>query len=126
VDFDPRSLVNIHDRSRPSIAFLGGAMAWLFHFLLLYLFGEWGCRGSLVGVFWWVIGTTAVFGAVATLSLMESLRLRRLTRLKHSAHEEDRIRSNDFFADFGLVSNAIFLLTIVVQALPVFFLMENC
>jgi hypothetical protein len=126
VDVAPKFIVKIADRSRPSIAFLGGALAWLIHFLFLYLFGEWGCRGSLLGVFWWVLGVTVLFGGIAAVSLLESVRLRRLTRLKHGATDEERIRANDFFADFGIISNAIFLLTIVVQALPVFFLMETC
>jgi hypothetical protein len=101
----------------------GGGAAWLLHFIAIWICAEFGCISGLgrpgpLGislVAWLVLAFTGIFIMLGNLALYNSW------RLCHHKHALER-----FVARCGLVLNAMFLLIIAVQSVPVFFYLKSC
>jgi hypothetical protein len=111
--------------------FLGGAIAWLLHLLAAYAVAEFGCVagwGEFLGqplVVWLILGLTAPLLAIACLALLVGYRYER-----RFANQEPRgLEAQDpgvALVRYGVVANALFILTILAETLPVFFFLRGC
>jgi hypothetical protein len=101
----------------------GGGVSWLLHFIAIWVCAEFGCISGLgrPGPFgvsivaWLVLACTVLFLALCGLALRISWSLR-----------QRQGSSEPFVSGCGLALNAIFLLVIAVQSIPVFFHLKNC
>lgn len=102
-----------------------GGLAWLLHFLSIWVAAEFGCLSSFARpglggvsvVAWIVLLLSAVFVGLAGFAAFRSCR-----RTPVTAGDG----SDAFLGRFARVANGIFLLIIVVETLPVFFYLKDC
>lgn len=103
---------------------LGGAIAWTLHLFITYTIGEFSCVAAgtvfsflgLTAAAWGLIAVTIACLAISVLALWPAWGW-----MKGGA-KGNRL----FVARTGLITNAVFIVTIVAQALPPFFLMRGC
>lgn len=102
-----------------------GGLAWLLHFLSIWVAAEFGCLSSFarpgVGgvsvVAWIVLGISAVFIGLAGYAAYGACRRMPVTGADGS---------EAFLRRFARVANGIFLLIIAAQTLPAFFYLKDC
>jgi hypothetical protein len=110
---------------------MGGAVAWLAHFLAAWLIAEFGCimaAGRPPVAF---ISTTAVLLIVATVICLAAAlaatvvghRAGRSLR-EEGAGSDDRV--SYFMAKGGAISSGLFAFFIAVQSIPIFFFLDHC
>lgn len=105
--------------------FWGGGLAWLLHFLTIWVAAEFGCLSALSRpgpagvslVAWVVLGLSAFFIGIALWGLLTSPA--RMVAL-------DTVETDLFVRRFARVANVIFLLVIVAQTVPAFFYLKDC
>jgi len=125
------SHMNPNETSAPANRFLlwscmwGGGLAWLLHFLAIWICAEFGCLGG-----WGVAGPLEI-SRVAWLVLTVSGVCLALAGLASYASWHWCSRNSDsgieaFVARYGTVANPVFMLVIAVQTLPVFFHLRDC
>ena len=119
-------------RLRIWFVLFGGGVAWTAHLLLAYALAEFGCiaglghRSGPMGISelsWALLGVSALMVALAVWALVISFALR---RLHDDAAETDEGLTAGYIARFGVVTNSVFLLVILVQSLPIFFYLGQC
>jgi len=101
----------------------GGGVAWLLHFLAIWICAEFGCISGLgvpgmLGisrVAWLVLVLTVVFLMPAGLAFYASWRWC-----------PRQPGPGTFVSHCGMAANASFMLVIAVQSLPVFFHLRSC
>ena len=105
--------------------FWGGGLAWLLHFLTIWVAAEFGCLSALSRpgpagvslVAWVVLGLSAFFIGIALwISLTAPSRMVAL----------DTVETDLFVRRFAQVANVVFLLVIVTQTVPAFFYLKDC
>ncbi|MEX0653695.1 MAG: hypothetical protein WD534_00950 [Phycisphaeraceae bacterium] len=111
-------------------AMFGGAVAWLVHFLGIYLLGEFGCHTTLrdvtflrlTGVAWSILAVTVLMFALAVAALLAAHHNQRLIA-DQLPDARDNLR---FAAHLGRISNTLFAGVILFQTLPVLFYLGGC
>jgi heme/copper-type cytochrome/quinol oxidase subunit 2 len=113
-------------------AFVGGGIAWTFHLLAIYAIGEFGCvsgfdqkmYSGISGVAWLLIlvsGLSILPAIGATcVGFVDARRDRR--QAEHSPNDE----GERYLSSFGWPLNALFVLIIFVESLPVFAYLGGC
>lgn len=102
-----------------------GGLAWLLHFLSIWVAAEFGCLSSFarpgVGgvsvVAWIVLGLSAVFIGFAGYAFY---------RANHRPPATGSDDSEAFLQHLARFANGIFLLIIAAQTLPAFFYLKDC
>lgn len=120
---------------RPTLWFTlwAGAVAWLFHLLLVYGIAEFGCRAGwgtreLLGLnwVWWsllaVTVATLILASSATVVGWRQARLSRALAPDLNAEHHARL----FTARAGWITSGLFVVIILVQTIPLFFFLEDC
>jgi hypothetical protein len=126
----PSAIDSPAERRALWFALLGGAVAWLVHFLIIYLIGEFGCIAGLDR--FGLAGISGVALAVLgiTLPMLALAGLATLTALRRARPGGDRTGDTPgpahYMAHVGLWSNLLFILIIVVQTIPVFYYLRTC
>lgn len=120
-----------HDVSRAAlwVGVLGGALAWLVHFLLAYVIAEWGCVPlvpgvrvlGLTGTIWLLLIVSAVMFAIACASALIARRSR--ARLPDPGGEGG---AEPFMARLGVQLSALFAFIIAVESVPIFYFLSGC
>lgn len=114
-------------------ATLGGGVAWLSHLILAYVVAEFGClaglgREQFAGisvVTWLLFAMTGLTLGLAMAATVVAWRNRhRLLRMR-GAPSESR-EAEDFTSRFGLITDALFVLIIAVQSVPIFYFLREC
>lgn len=132
--------------------FLGGAIAWTIHLLAAYAIAEWVCVSRVFAVerflgvaivAWLLIGvsilTALVAGAATWVAYLHSApgirgssqlsvvgsRLRESLLLTDNRQPTTDNRLQEL-AQIGWVMSALFLFTILVQSIPIFYWLEGC
>jgi hypothetical protein len=121
----------MRERSKIWFAFLGGALAWTLHLMGTYALSEGFCRSGLhqisflgLGLMIWGLGLLTLLALAVTLSALWIARRQQLSSLANV-----RAGSGDIFlfmARSSLLANALFLIVIVAQSLPIFILGRSC
>ncbi len=111
--------------------FLGGAIAWLFHLFAAYAISEFGCvagwgrfRGFPV-VVWLILGITVPLLAIALCALVVGYRYERPSPFRE-ARILDARDPDVALVRYGIVANALFILIILAETLPIFFFLMGC
>ena len=115
-------------------ALLGGAVAWAGHLMIAYAIAEFGCVAGLghryvlgiTVVSWMLLAISAAMTALAAAALLISYRIRDRGPSAPATPDPDDDPTREFVARFGLISNGLFLLTILVQSVPVFYYWGRC
>jgi hypothetical protein len=111
--------------------FLGGAIAWLLHLLTAYALAEFGCVsgwGGFLGlplVVWLILGFTLPLLAIAVGALLVGYRYEK----RFAGLEPRGLEARDpglALVRYGVVANALFILTILAETVPVFFFLRGC
>ena len=115
---------------------LGGAVAWLIHFLAAYAISEFGCvaewgdrlwMGISVAA-WLLIAMTAATTALAAAALLTAHWVRR--RIGGSVEDlpdsEGIVASAPYMAYIGWVLSVLSLVIILVQSVPILYWLEDC
>ncbi len=103
---------------------LGAAVAWFVRFVVVWAVSEFGCMDSAEGFLGFdgpmipLTVATLPFLALAVAALVVSWRLYR--------RQDVRERSDLFMIKAGLITNAIFVLIIIVETVPVFTFLDIC
>lgn len=118
--------------SRPALwtGLWGGALAWLVQFIAIWIISEFGCllapeREVLPGltlVAFLVVIVSALCLGVAFFSTMLAWNARAVLR----GAEGERRGTERFIANAGLLASGLFVVVIIIQAVPVFFYLEQC
>lgn len=103
----------------------GGGLAWLLHFLSIWICAEFGCIGTpdLPAIFgisrvaWLVLILSVLFLGLAGAATLRSW-------VKAPDHTPDS--PDAFLYRCGKVANPFFLFVIAVQTLPAFFYLNDC
>lgn len=124
----------IEDGVRPWqlwIGLLGGAIAWLVRFLLVYVIAEWGCVPPLpevrmlgmTGTAWLLLlVSVAMFVAACAAAVLAH----RSARTHRQDADDDRTTPGRFMARTGLLLSALFAFIILVETIPIFFFTSHC
>lgn len=117
-------------------ALLGGAVAWLGHFLLAYAISEFGCVAGwgdvrwagLSGVTWALIAVTVLAVAVAVLSILVAhLARRKLQDQPLDAPGEPGVAAaGRWMARAGFIAGVVSLVIILVQSIPILYWLGGC
>jgi hypothetical protein len=121
--------------SRPALWFTlwSGAVAWLLHLLLVYGIAEFGCGSGLgdrhvlgISVVAWLLlavtAATMLLALAATFVGWRSARQSQEVEPDLSAEHHARL----FTARAGWITNSLFAVVIVIQAIPIFFFLRDC
>jgi hypothetical protein len=121
--------------SRRSLRFatLGGGIAWLLHLVLAFSIAEFGCLAGLgkvqvVGlsvVTWMLLVMSALTLALGLAATGMAWRNRRRLLLAWGERSESH-EAEDFTSRLALITNAIFVVIIVVQTIPIFYYLREC
>lgn len=112
---------------------MGGALAWLAHFLIAYVIAEWGCLAGLGEVRW--LGLTIVAWLLIALSvamLLASIAAAvvayRCSRRapEHGAHSIGAPGFAGFMTRTGFIMNVLFALIIAVESIPIVYYWNHC
>lgn len=121
----------MRERSRIWFAFLGGALAWTLHLMGTYALSEGFCRsglaqGSLMGlsVMLWGLALLTLLAVAVTGAALWMARRQHLASLADIRGEQGDIFL--FMARSSLLMNALFLIVIIAQTLPIILLGRNC
>jgi hypothetical protein len=127
----PRDKFN---RFRLWFGLLGGALAWLTHFMIAYGVAEFGCVGNLGSytalgislVAWVVLVMSAVTLAIAVLASLTAYRTsNRLVAMKNEG-SGTAFEAELYTAKAGWITSGLFALVIVVETLPIFYFLQDC
>jgi heme/copper-type cytochrome/quinol oxidase subunit 2 len=129
-DSDPPTPVT---RRSLRFALLGGGSAWFAHLALAFTIAEFGCLAGLGHVQWtglsvvaWMLlAMTAVTLAVGVAATWVAWRNRRRLLQSWGPRSESH-EAEDFTARLALVTNATFVVVIVVQTIPIFYYLREC
>jgi hypothetical protein len=110
------------------IALVGGGVAWMLRFLVVWIISEFGCIGAQPA--WSTgLGTAVVmmlaslpFIALAGFATFLSYRAYRADDAPRSDHSETQL----FFAKTGLIVNPLFAAIMLVESIPMFFFLNEC
>lgn len=113
-------------------AILGGGIAWLLHLLLAYTVSDFGCTaglgrvqyGEFSVVTWMLFAVTALTLGLGMAATGVAWRSRR--RLARNSTESESRQAEDFAARFALITDALFVLIIAVQSVPIFYFLRHC
>ena len=109
---------------------LGGAIAWVAHFLLAAVISEFGCLAG-----WGEIsfqGITAIAWAILMISVVMLLIAVAATAAARGSLRQlraagaDRESSEFLMARLGWITSAVFSLIIAVQTVPIFYYLGSC
>lgn len=121
----------MQDSFRVWYAFLGGALGWTLHLMGAYALSEGFCRSGLhassflgIGLMLWGLGLITLLALALAISALWLSRRHQLTSLASLRAESGDIHL--FMARSSLLSNALFILIIVMQAFPILILGRNC
>ncbi|HET9237576.1 MAG TPA: hypothetical protein VFO10_10015 [Oligoflexus sp.] len=121
----------MRERSRIWFAFLGGALAWTLHLMGTYALSEGFCRSGLAQVSW--MGLSVMLWSLALLTFLAvavaGVALWMARRQQLASVADIRGGQGDIFlfmARSSLLMNALFLLVILAQTVPIFILGRNC
>lgn len=128
---------NVMEASRPQawrrwFAFLGGGIAWTFHLLAIYAIGEFGCvsgfdekmYGGISAVAWLLIIVSIISLTPAVTATIVGYRDTKSDGKQSGSSEEDE--GGRYLSRFGWPLNALFVLIIFVESLPVFAYLGGC
>jgi hypothetical protein len=117
-------------------ALVGGAVAWAGHLLSAYAVAEFGCVAglghrdvfSLTIVSWMLLVVSAVMTAIAAAALLVSCRINGESPSSAPAPslDADERAAREFVGRFGRIANGLFLFTVLVQSIPIFFYWGRC
>jgi hypothetical protein len=110
---------------------MGGAVAWLAHFLAVWLIAEFGCimaagrppAGFISTTAFLLIVATVICLAAAAAATIVGHRAGRRLREEGAGSDE---RVSYFMARGGAISSGLFAFFIAVQSLPIFFFLDHC
>ena len=114
-------------------ATLGGGIAWLAHLILAYVIAEFGCVSGLGKVQWtgisavaWLLlamtGLTMGLALAATaMAWRNRQRLLRAWGERSESHEAE-----DFTSRLAFITDALFVVIIGVQSVPIFYFLPDC
>lgn len=112
-------------------ALLGGGVAWTLHLLSAYAIAEFGCLSGLgdwLGIpviIWLIAGITLPLLALSAVATLVGMRYER----RHGTHEHAALEADDpgvSLVRYGIVANALFILTILAQTVPLVFFLRGC
>jgi hypothetical protein len=114
-------------------ALLGGAVAWAAHLLTAYAIAEFGCVAGLghrhvlgvTVVSWMLLALSAVLTAAAAAAVVVSYGIRERSTPRRETDPDIR-STREFVGRFGLICNGLFLFTVLVQSIPIFFYWGRC
>jgi len=116
-----------------SIILLGGGLAWFLHLLLTYAVAEFGCVSGFADFQWLGIDGIAWLLLAASvppilLGIVSVWIANRTTRKLQQASDtgEEINRPEQQAVRIGLILNGFFLLTILVQTVPIFYYLDGC
>jgi hypothetical protein len=109
--------------------FLGAPIAWTLHLLGAYAIAEFGCvglgdsprYGGVTLVSWMLLGLTGVLVLGAGGALGVAALMRQPLGEAHGIAETER-----YLMRSGTYLGVVFLLIILVQAIPIFYYLEGC
>jgi hypothetical protein len=109
--------------------FLGGAVAWFVHFLLVYVLSEWRCVAPLpdvrvlgmTGTAWILLGVSVVLFAAACAATVVAHRIP--ARPKDGDETEGAAA---FMARTGVYTSGLFAFIILIESIPIFFFRTSC
>lgn len=113
---------------------LGGGIAWLLHFLAIYVISEFGCVsgwsdwivGRLSMVVWLLLLATLLTGAMAVAAVWAAAHTRKTLRGAEAEDAAEPAETKSFVGRLSLILNGLFLFIILVQAVPIFFYLKSC
>lgn len=113
-------------------AFLGGGVAWTFHLLAIYAIGEFGCVSGFDKVTYF--GISAVAWSLIIVSLLAIAPAVAATMVgfldtRQDGKQDENIEDDEggrYLSSFGWPLNALFVLIIFVESLPVFAYLGGC
>jgi hypothetical protein len=109
-------------------ALIGGGVAWILRFLVIWIISEFGCIGAQPA---WSTGIgTAVVMMLASLPFIGLAGFATFLSWRiHRAPEESRSDLSEtqrFFAKVGLIVNPLFVAIMLVESLPMFYFLNEC
>jgi hypothetical protein len=107
---------SINDQKAFFFAFLG-AIAWIAHFLIIYIIKEFGCIAGIDWIGPAVVIFTVIFLGIGTYSIWKSFNVYR-----NASKDEASVAG--YIGLFGLLNNLVFTFIIVFQSIPIFYLRE--
>lgn len=123
--------------SRPGMwrrwfAFVGGGLAWTFHLLTIYVIGEFGCvsgfdRNTYLGISGvaWLLMLVSVLALIPAVAAM----LVGYADTKHDRNRPEPDKNDEgerYLSSYGWPLNALFVMIIIVESLPVFAYLKGC
>lgn len=110
---------------------LGGAMAWLVHFLLVYVISEWRCVPPLPEVqVMGMTGTAWLLLAVSVVMLAAACGATLLAYWNDGSRADDagteRNGAQPFMARTGMLTSGLFAFIILVESVPILFFTSHC
>ena len=113
------------------LAFVGGGLAWTFHLLTIYVIGEFGCVSGfdrtmylgISGVAWLliIVSVLALLPAIVA-GVVCYVDARQDRKQAEPGHDE----GERYLSSFGWPLNALFVLIILIESLPVFAYLKGC
>lgn len=125
-------------RFRLWFAMFGGAGAWLVHLLSAALISEWACvanrgRSEFLGinaVAWLLLSISIATLLIAACTTWFNFRmdrsLRNVASESHCLDAYDQHGTDVFMARMSLWANALFVLIILAQSVPILFYLTGC
>lgn len=110
-------------------AFIGSAIVWVGHFMVIWFLGEVGCLAGLGNQT--ILGVNVIFGLSLVVTLLALIAAvasgavaYRIWQQVHKLETQDEIYATHerqhFMALFGMLAAAIFTVAILVQTAPLF------
>lgn len=122
---------------RPAIwrrwfAFTGGGIAWTFHLLSIYAIGEFGCVSGfdrnmymgISGVAWLLIAVSIISMTPAVAATIVGFLDTRSDKKQGTQNRTDE--GERYLSSFGWPLNALFVLIIFIESMPVFAYLKGC
>jgi hypothetical protein len=109
-------------------ALIGGGIAWMARFLVIWIISEFACIGAAPA---WGSGiSTAVVMMLASLPFIAIAGYATyvsygLTK-DAGRHPSDRDNTHGFMAKVGLITNPLFIGIMLIESLPMFFFLNEC
>lgn len=115
------------------VGVLGGALAWLVHFLLAYAISEWGCVPPVTDVrAFGMTGTALLLLAVSAVTFAAACAATAVAqRSRHRLHDHGDApdaapHAGPFMARLGLQLSGLFAFIILVESIPIFYFLSGC
>lgn len=113
-------------------AFTGGGIAWTFHLLSIYAIGEFGCvSGFDQKMYMGISGVAWLLIVVSVLALTPAIgaTIVGYVDTRRDKKQENQNRKDEgerYLSSFGWPLNALFVLIIFIESMPVFAYLKGC